>query len=188
MSKVVGILGFQGCIEPHEAMLGKLGASHIRVLSTQDLERCDRIILPGGESTTMLRFLDTSGLFGPLKEFTQKNPTWGICAGSILLAKEVSHPEQRSLGVINIKAYRNYYGSQLDSFTSEIDIAGIAEKLPVHFIRAPRLERLGSDPEVQELSKIDDTCIFFRQRHIWATAFHVELGGDTRLHERFLEV
>lgn len=188
MSKSVGILGFQGCIEPHEAMLNRLGVKHLRVLNSEDFKKCDRIILPGGESTTMLKFLDTAGLFNELKEFVTKHPTWGICAGSILLAKEVSHPTQRSLGAINIKAYRNYYGSQIDSFTKDIDIKDIANNLPVHFIRAPRLERLNDDPKVVELSKIDETCIFFREKNIWATAFHVELGDDTRLHKKFIEL
>jgi 5'-phosphate synthase pdxT subunit len=187
----VGILGFQGCIEPHEIMLGKLGVATLRVRTKEDLSSVDRLILPGGESSTMLRFLKLYDLMGALKEFGRTKPTWGICAGSILLAQEVHNPEQDSLQLINISAHRNFYGSQLDSFTTQVAIAGLNRTVTAQFIRAPLLNPLlasTTQGEAQVLARLDAHPVFFAQNKIWATSFHVELGEDTSLHELFLKL
>ena len=186
MSAVVGILGFQGCIEPHEAMLTKLGVSFLRVRTEAELNKVDRLILPGGESTTMLKLLKETGLFSAIKEFGNTCPVWGICAGAILIAKEVFDPQQESLGLIDVRARRNFYGSQRESFTKKIRVSGIDNEIEVHFIRAPLLE--GGSKQVQVLAKLEEQPIFFAQGKIWACSFHVELGKNTEIHEQFLEL
>lgn len=191
MTTRVGILGFQGCIEPHESMLSKLGVQTLRVRTKEDLSSVDRLILPGGESSTMLRFLKLYDLMGALQEFGRTKPTWGICAGSILLAQEVHNPDQDSLQLINISAHRNFYGSQLDSFTTQVEIAGLDTPITAQFIRAPLLNPLPASPtqgEAQVLARLDEQPVFFAQNKIWACSFHVELGEDTSLHEHFLKL
>jgi len=185
----VGILGFQGCIEPHETILSNLGVESVRVRTREDLSSVDRLILPGGESSTMLRFLKLYDLIEPLREFGRTKPTWGICAGSILLAQEVHNPEQESLQLINISAHRNFYGSQLDSFTTKLEITGLNNPVTAQFIRAPLLNPLpasSTQEEAQVLARLGEQPVFFAHHNIWACSFHVELGNDTSLHERFL--
>jgi 5'-phosphate synthase pdxT subunit len=172
-------------------MLAKLGVETLRVRTKEELASVDRLILPGGESSTMLRFLKLYDLVEPLKEFGRTKPMWGICAGSILLAQEVYNPQQDSLGLINISAHRNFYGSQLDSFTTDIEIPGLAKTTTAQFIRAPLLNALAASPihgEAQILARFDEQPVFFAQNRIWACSFHVELGEDTSLHEMFLNL
>ena len=189
MTRRVGILGYQGAIEPHEGMLSRLGVSTLRVRSTEDLAKIDRIILPGGESGTMVRFLKMYGLFAPLQEFARDKPTWGICAGSILIARTVSNPSQESLNAIDIAAHRNFYGSQLDSFSTTLSIAGLNHPVSAQFIRAPRLSPLADTNNRAPLAVLashESTPVFFKQGRVWACAFHIELGDDPSLHELFL--
>lgn len=154
MSESIGVLALQGCIDPHLHMLQRLGCNPIRVTSIEGLKKVDRLILPGGESSTMLRFLThlptsvrtsknapkkPNELFVALQSFCKTNPVWGICAGAILLSKEVENPAQLSLGAIEIKAIRNFYGSQRESFKATIPIKPLGKSLSVDFIRAPKL-------------------------------------------------
>ena len=122
LESCVGILGLQGCISWHELHFRKLGRQTLRVRSSSDLERCDRIVIPGGESTTMLSLLHSNQLFEPLKDYCRSHPTWGVCAGTILLAQEVTNPKQESFGLVPVKSERNHYGSQKESFTCQIEI------------------------------------------------------------------
>ncbi len=191
MTHRVGILGFQGCIEPHERILHALGVETLRVKTKEDLASVDRLILPGGESTTMLRFLKLYDLAPAIKSFARSKPVWGICAGAILAAHEVHNPTQESLNLINISAHRNFYGSQLDSFTQTITVEGLPEPITVQFIRAPLLTPLatsstGEQPSV--LATLDERPVFLAQGRIWACSFHVELGDNTSLHELFLKL
>lgn len=191
MTSRVGILGFQGCIEPHERLLNSIGVESVRVRSKEELASVDRLILPGGESTTMLRFLKIHDLIPSLKEFARAMPMWGICAGSILLAEEVKNPSQDSLNVIDIVAHRNFYGSQLDSFTSPLEISGLSAPINAQFIRAPLLNPLPTSPgrePVAVLSTLDAQPVFLAQGRIWACSFHVELGDDPALHELFMRL
>lgn len=189
MAPRVGILGYQGCIEPHEAMLTKLSVPFERVRVPEDLARVDRLIIPGGESTTMLRFLSRMGMQAPLREFAEGHPVWGVCAGAILMARQVLNPEQPSLDLIDIRAYRNFYGSQTDSFTEKLKVS-LDEPYSVeaHFIRAPLLEPLdptaGRGP-VEVCARRGEQVVFLRQGRIWACSFHVELGSDIALHSAF---
>lgn len=191
MSSVVGILGYQGCIEPHEALLSKLNVPHMRVLSPEDLTRVDRLILPGGESTTMLKFIKIHGMMSPLREFSKTHPMWGICAGAILLANEVMNPDQDSLKAIDIAAHRNFYGAQTESFTTALEVDFLRDPIDVHFIRAPLLALTSAKSGAKHL-KVHSTFrgepVFFSQGNIWACSFHAELGQDTTLHEAFLKL
>ncbi|NDC38973.1 MAG: pyridoxal 5'-phosphate synthase glutaminase subunit PdxT [Proteobacteria bacterium] len=166
-------------------MLRSIGAQAIAVRTPEELASVDRLVMPGGESTTMLKLLLSSELWEPLREFANQRPVWGICAGSILLAREVQHPAQESLGVINIRAHRNFYGSQLDSFKSALTVTGIAHPVEVDFIRAPRLEPLAESVKV--LAKTaDGTPVLMQEGHILVSAFHTELGSDPALHRYFV--
>ena len=188
---VVGILGYQGCIEPHEAILSQLGAQSLRVRTPEDLARIDRLILPGGESTTMLRFIKRYGMQAHLQRFALTHPVWGICAGAILAAREVSNPSQESLALIDISAHRNFYGSQIDSFTAALAVEGHARPIEAQFIRDPLLTPLSPSPgrpEIQIKSVLAGQPVFIAQGNVWACSFHVELGRNTDLHEHFLSL
>ena len=191
MAARVGILGFQGCIEPHEKMLLGLGAQPVRVRTNEELNSVERLILPGGESTTMLRFLNLHDLIPAIQEFAKTKPVWGICAGAILAAKTVSNPTQQSLNLINIAAHRNFYGSQLDSFTVPLSIAGLQKPVEAQFIRAPLLTPLPPSEGKESariLARREDQPVFLAQGKTWACSFHVELGTDPSLHELFLKL
>ena len=191
MTNAVGILGYQGCIEPHEVLLEQLGVSSVRVRSAEELTQIDRLILPGGESTTMLKFLKMHGMIGPIKEFAKTRPVWGICAGAILAAAQVTNPSQESLHLIDITAHRNFYGPQTDSFTTSITIEGLSQPVEAHFIRAPLLSPLPHSAAKSPLrirAYLEDQPVFFSQGTVWACSFHVELGPDITLHEEFLSL
>ena len=191
-ASTVGILGYQGCIEPHEAIFKALQVNCTRVRTPEDLGRVDRIILPGGESTTMLRFMKLHGMFPALQEFAKSHPVWGICAGAILLASEVTNPSQDSLQLIDIAAHRNFYGSQLDSFNAQINIDLCAEPITAQFIRAPLLTPIksaksGPSDALKIHAYYNNQPVFFSQGNVWACSFHVELGSNLELHRRFVE-
>lgn len=182
----VGILALQGCIDPHIEMFSKVGATCIKVLSSDDLANIDRIVIPGGESTTMLRLLNTTGMYSDLLEFGKKRPVWGVCAGAILIAKEVIHPDQQSMKLIPMRATRNYYGSQTDSFKAKIDFKELDTSIEVDFIRAPLLEALS--PEVKVHARHNGQPVMMQFGRVMATSFHTELGTNPRLHQYFLTV
>lgn len=191
MTPVVGILGFQGCIEPHESMLSTLGVETLRVRSQEDLSAVGRLILPGGESTTMLRFINRYGMKSAIQSFAQRYPVWGICAGAILMAREVSNPAQDSLCLMDIAAHRNFYGCQLDSFTAALDVRGLPSPVEAQFIRAPLLSPLeptAGRPAIAVESALGSQPVLLSQGHLWACSFHVELGSSTTLHEKFLSL
>lgn len=187
----VGVLALQGCVDPHLQMLSAIGVESIKVRSKQELALADRLIIPGGESSTMLKLMHSTSLFSELLKFGQSKPVWGICAGAILIAKLVRHPEQDSLGLIDIEAVRNFYGSQLDSFETELQISVLDSGIKVQFIRAPLLKALSKN--VQVLAEIKDSndqmqSVLLKQNHILASSFHAELGDSTELHRFFVEM
>lgn len=194
-SPTVGILGYQGCIEPHEAIFRRLGVDTGRVRTPADLKLVDRLILPGGESTTMLRFIKLHNMVEPLQQFARHHRVWGICAGAILAASEVTHPEQESLKLIDIVAHRNFYGSQLESFTTKLEIDICRTPVEAQFIRAPLLAPLAA-PDTTSARTAQPLHVhaqhlgqpvFFSQGSVWACSFHVELGSDLTLHQAFCE-
>jgi 5'-phosphate synthase pdxT subunit len=183
VSQRVGVVAIQGDVEAHARALGRLGAEAVLVRRGEDLEGCAALILPGGESTTIAKGLERTQLYGPLEAFARSGrPILGTCAGAVLLAREVENHPVRSLGLVDVVAVRNAYGTQVDSFA--VAVEGEAGELLCVFIRAPRLRRPG--PEVEVLARVEGWPVFVRQRNILATTFHPELTDDPCVHRMLL--
>jgi 5'-phosphate synthase pdxT subunit len=179
----VGIVAIQGDVEAHAAALARLGAEAVRVRCEKDLDGLSALILPGGESTTISKGLERLRLYEPLRGFARSGrPILGTCAGAVLLAREVENHPVPSLGLIDVVAVRNAYGTQVDSFSA--DAEGDFEGLHCVFIRAPRLRQPG--PDVQVRARVDGWPVFVEQGAVLATTFHPELTGESRIHERLL--
>ena len=187
-SMKVGILALQGAVEPHVEKLKCLNVIPVEVRTPAELEGLSGIILPGGESTTMLHLLGLNGLWEPLKKFVHEKPAWGVCAGAILLAKTVSQPAQPSLGAINIEVNRNAFGRQRESFVSILTpTENWADREPVEgvFIRAPRITAvLGG---VRVLLSYKDEPVMVEEGRCMASTFHPELTASNKIHEYFLK-
>lgn len=182
----VGVLAIQGDFEAHKQRLEELGAAVVLVRKAEQLKGLDALVMPGGESSTMLKFLEQDGFFEQLKDFVRTKPTFGTCAGAILLAREVSNPPQVSLGALDIRVRRNAYGRQLDSSIEHLETKLGAEPLESVFIRAPKIESTGKDVEV--LATRDGDPVLVRQGKTMAATFHPELSADTRVHAEFLKL
>jgi 5'-phosphate synthase pdxT subunit len=182
VAKRVGVLALQGDFEAHKRALERAGATAIEVRTAAGLDGVDGLVLPGGESTTMLKLLDEEQLFEPLQRFGRERPIFGTCAGAILLATDVLGPRQRSLGLVDITVERNGYGRQLHSRIVRLPWEGNA--LEAVFIRAPIIRRTG--PDVKVLASWLDTPVLIEQgRHLIAT-FHPELSDSTLVHKLFV--
>ena len=185
----IGVLAIQGDYAAHAEALIEAGAIPSLVKNPEDLrlggESLDGLILPGGESTTMLKFLERRGLFESLREFAVRRPVFGTCAGAILLAREVRHPYQRSLGALDAAVERNAYGRQIDStiLTAPSSLPG--GPLEMVFIRAPRFVETGRRVEV--LAEREGFPVLVRQGNLLAATFHPELSSDRRIHKLFVE-
>jgi 5'-phosphate synthase pdxT subunit len=181
----IGVLAIQGNFASHAKALSEAGADAVEVRTPEELTGLDGLVLPGGESTTMLKFLEKHRFLEALKEFCQTKPVFGTCAGAILLAREVRNPPQRSLGVLDAVIERNAYGRQIDStiITGETALPG--GPLEMVFIRAPRILETGSSVEV--IARRDGFPVLVRQGAILAAAFHPELSADRRVHRLFVE-
>ncbi len=182
-SRTIGILALQGDFEAHQRALERAGARGVQVRTAAELERADGLILPGGESTTMLKLLHVENLLEPLRRFGQHRPVFGTCAGAILLASHVMNPTQESLALIDIDVERNAYGRQLDSRVAQID--GAQGPMEAVFIRAPIIRRLGSG--VRVLARYNGDPVLVEQGLHMAATFHPELTGDGRVHRLFLD-
>jgi 5'-phosphate synthase pdxT subunit len=184
----VGILALQGDVREHSRAVADLGAHPVEIRTPEDLSGIDALILPGGESTTMSLLLESAELFEPIaRRLDGGMPALGTCAGMILLANEVldGRPDQRFFGAIDISVRRNAFGRQVDSFETELDLAGVdGGPLDAVFIRAPFVERVGADVEV--LAQIDGHPVLCRQGDVVVAAFHPELSGDLRVHQLLL--
>lgn len=179
----IGVLALQGDFEAHRKAIEQAGGEAVEVRSATDLPILDGLIIPGGESTTMLKLLREERLFEPLLRFGAEKPVFGTCAGAILLASEVLNPPQESLGLLDFSIERNAYGRQMDSRIVPIEFEG--EQAEAVFIRAPMIRRVG--PKAKVLATYLDTPVVVEQgRHLVAT-FHPELGADNRLHKRFVQ-
>jgi len=200
---IIGVLALQGDYESHARALEQVNTQPQMVRTVAELEKVDGLIIPGGESTTFLKLLEREGLFAPLEKFVRAHPTFGTCAGCILLAKRVTHPEQESLGVLDATVERNAYGRQIDSqiVTEQTSLPG--GPLEMVFIRAPRLTDVGSRVDV--LASRDGFPVLVRQKNILAATFHPELSHasfsskgllsgdrerdpDRRVHEYFAQM
>lgn len=187
MNPTIGILALQGAFRAHELSVRRLGADTLQVRTPDDLDRVDALVMPGGESTTMSHLLTTSQLFDPItKRLADDMPTFGTCAGMILLSTHVhdAREDQRSFACLDVDVRRNAYGRQVDSFEADLDVVGFDSPFHAVFIRAPRVERVGSGVDV--LAEHDGVAVLVRQGAIMAASFHPELTDDSRIHERFL--
>ncbi len=182
----IGVLAVQGGYDLHAAALLEIGAEPVLVRYPDQLTNISGLIIPGGESTTILKFLERDNFFKILQAYTAAQPTFGTCAGCILLAKEVLHPAQTSLSQLDATVERNAYGRQNDSsiYQAETTLAG--GPLEMVFIRAPRISRVGHDVEL--LAERDGSPVLVRQANILAATFHPELSSDRRVHQYFLEM
>ena len=189
MIPTIGLLALQGDFEAHRRVLNALEASTRLVRVPKDLEGLDGLVIPGGESTVMSRLCERYELFEPLKERIQAGlPVLGTCAGLIFLACEIrgasANFSQKTLGVLDVGVARNAYGTQRDSFQSEIEVPVLGAALRGVFIRAPQIERVGAGVEI--LARHENVPVVVRQNQIVATAFHPEIAGETRLHAWWL--
>lgn len=182
----IGVLALQGDYEAHACAFKSCGARTVLVRKASELASLDGLVIPGGESTTMLKFLEKDEFLEALSEFAAAKPVFATCAGCILLAREVLHPKQRSLGVLDATIERNAYGRQIDStiLTLPTEIPG--GPLEMVFIRSPRITRVGEGVEV--LSLRDAFPTFVRQGHLLACTFHPEMTTDTRVQKFFLDM
>lgn len=184
----LGVLALQGAFRAHADAFVALGATVREVRTAADLDGVDALVLPGGESTTMSRLLDTAELRGPLAERLEGGlPTFATCAGLILLARTVldGRPDQVSFGTIDVTVRRNAYGRQVDSFETDLTVTGLDGPFHAVFIRAPVIIDHGVGVEV--LAEHDGQPVLVRQGRTMAMSFHPELAGDRRLHQRFLQ-
>jgi pyridoxal 5'-phosphate synthase pdxT subunit len=182
----IGVLALQGDFAAHMRALERAGAHAVEVRSRDDLAELDGLIIPGGESTTMLKLLDAEQLFEPLREFGRSKPVFGTCAGAILLAREVLHPPQASLELMDLTVERNGYGRQIDSRIASVRIEGEAQPLEAVFIRAPIIRRVGPKGRILA-TYLGDPVLVEEGIHLVAT-FHPELTGDPRVHRQFVNM
>jgi len=179
----IGVLAIQGDFDAHKKRLEELGADVVLVRKPEQLDEIDGLIIPGGESGAFLKILGEQG-FAKLKEFVRVKPTFGTCAGAIMLAKEVTNPDQPGLGALDIRIRRNAYGRQTDS---SIRTGRLGQSpMEMVFIRAPKIERVG--PEVEVLATEGSDPVVVRQGRAMAATFHPELSEDSRVHQAFLEL
>jgi len=180
---IIGVLALQGDFDAHRHRLEELGAKVVLVKKPEQLDGIDGLVIPGGESGTFLKLLGEEG-FAKLKEFVHAKPTFGTCAGAILLATEVENPPQAGLGALDIRIRRNAYGRQVDSSIREGRLGD--SPLEMVFIRAPKIERVGPKVEVIATEGTDPVAV--RQGKVMAATFHPELSDDTRVHQAFLDL
>ncbi len=184
----VGVLALQGAFARHVEVLQGLGVCAIEVRRPEQLERCDALVMPGGESTTMSKLLVLNELFDPLAaRLGAGMPVFGTCAGMILLAREVldGRSDQRSFGAIDVSVRRNGYGRQIDSFEIDLDVKGLELPFRAVFIRAPVVVSAG--PGVEVLAEVRGDPVLCREDNVLVCSFHPELTDDDRLHRLFLE-
>ncbi|HEX8817330.1 MAG TPA: pyridoxal 5'-phosphate synthase glutaminase subunit PdxT [Terriglobales bacterium] len=179
----IGVLALQGDFDAHRKRLEELGAKVVLVRKPEQLDEIDGLVIPGGESSTFLKLLGEKG-FDKLKEFVRVKPTFGTCAGAILLANEVENPKQKGLGVLDIGIRRNAYGRQADSSIREGRFDG--QPTEMVFIRAPKIERVGAGVKVVGTEGTDPVAV--RQGKVMAATFHPELSEDSRVHSAFLNL
>jgi 5'-phosphate synthase pdxT subunit len=179
----IGVLALQGDFDAHRRRLEELGAKVVLVKKPEQLDAIDGLVIPGGESGTFLKLLGEEG-FARLKAFVHAKPTFGTCAGAILLATEVENPKQAGLGALDIRIRRNAYGRQIDSSIREGRLGDAP--LEMVFIRAPKIERIG--PNVQVIATESSDPVAVRQGKVMAATFHPELSDDTRVHQAFLDL
>jgi pyridoxal 5'-phosphate synthase pdxT subunit len=182
----IGVLAIQGDFSAHAQALEEAGADAVEVRKPSELEGLDGLVLPGGESTTFLKFLERDGFLDSLRLFLAEKPAFGTCAGSILMARDVSHPAQPSLAVMDISVERNAYGRQIDSSIESGETRLPGGPLEMVYIRAPRIASVG--PQVEVMAERDGFPVLVRQGNLLAATFHPELSSDRRVHKLFVDM
>jgi 5'-phosphate synthase pdxT subunit len=183
----IGVLALQGDFGAHARAYTALGVEPVEVRRVAQLQHVDGLVLPGGESTTLLKLMEDEPWFDALREFHDAGGAFfATCAGVILLAREVAGARQRSIGLLDATIQRNAFGRQIDSFETDLDVCGEDSPMRAVFIRAPRL--VATDPHVEVLARLGDEPVLVIQGNIMAATFHPELTDDRRLHRRFLEL
>ena len=188
-----GVLALQGDFREHAASLERLGVQAHKVRTLEELDACDALVIPGGESTAMLLLAESQGILEPLRtKIASGLPVLGTCAGMVLLAREVLDGKagQQTLGGLDIVVRRNAFGGQIHSFETDLDFAGLDTPVHAVFIRAPWVEELGPDVEVLASLPTEaqgDRIVAVRQGSVWATSFHPEVNGDDRIHKLFVD-
>jgi len=182
--KTVGILALQGDFEAHAEAIERAGGRALEVRTSAEMDSCDGLIIPGGESSTMLKLIEYGNLAQPLHAFGERKPIYGTCAGAILLATHVTHPAQFSFGLLDIDVERNGYGRQIDSRIVRLDLEG-GDSFEAVFIRAPIIRRVG--PQVKVIAQYNGDPVWVEQGRHMATTFHPELTVDGRAHQSFLK-
>ena len=183
----IGVLALQGDVREHLAILESLGVEAVPVKRASELEDIDGLVIPGGESTTIGKMAVRFGLIEPLRETVRGGmPVYGTCAGMIFLACSLADGDQPLIGALDVVVKRNAFGRQNESFETDLDITGLQDPFHAVFIRAPWIDKVGSDVEV--LASVDDHAVMVRQDRILATSFHPELTNDGRIHQLFLDL
>ena len=190
----IGVFALQGDVREHLRMLTDLGVRAISVRRPAELDACDGLVIPGGESTTMAKLARTFDLFEPLRQRIKDGlPTFGTCAGMIMLADRIEDgaPDQETLGGLDVTVRRNAFGRQVDSFEGDLEVEGVEGPVHAVFIRAPWVEESG--PGVDVLARVEDgpamgRIVAVRQGPLMATSFHPEWGGDPRIHQVFVDL
>lgn len=186
MNLTIGILALQGSFEKHEQILQSLNVNTLLVKKPEKLKLCDGLIIPGGESTTLIKLIDIYNFREAICNFSKNKPVMGTCSGAILLSKNIipSDTQVKPLCLIDIDIKRNAYGRQIDSFVNKIDLTFLDEPFEAILIRAPKIERVGGSVKI--LAKIDNMAIMVEEKNIIALTFHPELTNDNRIHQYFL--
>lgn len=183
----IGVLALQGAVREHVRSIEATGAKAVEIKRKEQLADIDGLILPGGESTTMRRLIDSYGFFDAIREFgSQGKPVFGTCAGLILMAKEIEGQEQAHLGLMNMKVARNAFGRQVASFEAEMPVKHVGEGFNAVFIRAPYILETGTEVEV--LASHQDRIVAAKQGQYLCTAFHPELTDDNRIIKYFAQM
>ena len=188
MPRTIGILALQGDFAKHQAMFQALRVETVLIKDPKDLQRCDGLIIPGGESTTLTKLREKYGFYEPLREFSQKYPMMGTCAGMIMMAVHVDDERVKPLQLIDIDVRRNAYGRQVESFSAEVNTPFLGETTLFRaiFIRAPKIFRVGVNVEI--LLEWQAQPVMVRNHNVLALAFHPELTEDPRIHQYFLQM
>lgn len=188
MKKTVGVLGLQGDFALHQKSLERIQVEAPNIRRPEELDACDGLILPGGETTTLLKLLKKTDLFNAIRKFAEERPVMGTCAGLITLASMLANDDMETLNLIDMKVERNGYGRQVNSFIDTVQIPSFNKNQDFEgvFIRAPRIRSLGMG--VEALGFHDDEVVMARNEKILALTFHPELTDDIRIHRYFLEV
>jgi len=194
VTTTIGVLAVQGDVREHVSALEALGVAAVRVRRTSELDACDGLVIPGGESTTMAKLARTFDLFEPIRQRIKEGmPAFGTCAGMIMLADRIEDGvrDQETLGGLDITVRRNAFGRQVDSFEDDLAFTGLPEPMHAIFIRAPWVESVGDSVEVLarvEHGEAAGRIVAVRQGSLMATSFHPEVGGDARVHRLFVDL